>query len=368
MKKNIPMYDKYQVDELGNVYNKKRGNVLKPQLKGGKYLSVGVRHNEKGRHSQYVHRLVCLAFNGLPPSDRHEVDHKDFNRLNNASSNLEWVTPEENRKRQKDAGYLSGTKYSFSDSDKKNIVDMYESYPITYIANQYNVSSAVIKSLLVELGVFDGRSNRVIKDKFTNFSYDEQREIKRLYSEELVSNTEIADMFNVSPPTIVRITRNINYKDCRGKVFSESYESGNSIEFISDKYQISVGAVKRIIIKYGELRSEDIYVKPYGIADKDEFLSLVEKRYTLKMLTEYYNCGDGAVETAIKRFGARLNGLDKRNRKYDYKELYEMNKTMPQWKIAEKLGTSQSNIAIKISKYKKENGIGGHGNKTKKPE
>jgi len=45
-----------------------------------------------------MHRLICEAFNGPPPNNdyNYQVNHKDKNRKNNKSDNLEWVTSQEN--------------------------------------------------------------------------------------------------------------------------------------------------------------------------------------------------------------------------------------------------------------------------------
>ena len=43
-----------------------------------------------------VHRIVCTAFHGEPPTDQHVVDHIDTNRANNRPENLRWLTRLEN--------------------------------------------------------------------------------------------------------------------------------------------------------------------------------------------------------------------------------------------------------------------------------
>ena len=51
-----------------------------------------------GPKRQRVHRLVALAFLGGPPSpERSHVNHKDGDKENNTVTNLEYVTPAENR-------------------------------------------------------------------------------------------------------------------------------------------------------------------------------------------------------------------------------------------------------------------------------
>lgn len=45
---------------------------------------------------QSVHRLVCEAFHGKSPSDRHLVAHNDGDKMNVAASNLRWATQAEN--------------------------------------------------------------------------------------------------------------------------------------------------------------------------------------------------------------------------------------------------------------------------------
>jgi hypothetical protein len=46
--------------------------------------------------SERVHRIIAIAFHGVPPTQGHVVDHIDTNRCNNRSENLRWVTRLEN--------------------------------------------------------------------------------------------------------------------------------------------------------------------------------------------------------------------------------------------------------------------------------
>lgn len=53
-------------------------------------------------HYILAHRLVMLTWRPTPDAENLTVDHKDHNKRNNALSNLEWVTKEENEARAKD--------------------------------------------------------------------------------------------------------------------------------------------------------------------------------------------------------------------------------------------------------------------------
>ena len=87
--KDIERYEGlYQVSNLGNVKSLISNKILKPAKNKNKYLQVGLC--KQGKMKTYlVHRLVAKSFisnpNNLP-----EVNHKDEDKTNNASSNLEF--------------------------------------------------------------------------------------------------------------------------------------------------------------------------------------------------------------------------------------------------------------------------------------
>ena len=81
----------YIITEQGEIFNKRNGKKIKPQLNGKGYLRVSI-----GGKLQFVHRLVAQKY--LPNfENKSQVNHKDGNRLNNCVDSLEWVTNQENR-------------------------------------------------------------------------------------------------------------------------------------------------------------------------------------------------------------------------------------------------------------------------------
>ena len=80
----------YEVSDQGRVKSLKFGKerILKPVRKLNGYLQIGLWKN--GENKTYsIHRLVAKTF--IPnPDNLPEVNHKDENKTNNKSENLEW--------------------------------------------------------------------------------------------------------------------------------------------------------------------------------------------------------------------------------------------------------------------------------------
>jgi len=91
----------YWVSNYGRVksfyYKKKDGAVLKScNLNNFKYVNI----KTNGPHKVHlVHKLVALAWLERPTENHTVVTHLDRNLKNNHFSNLQWLTPEESRKR-----------------------------------------------------------------------------------------------------------------------------------------------------------------------------------------------------------------------------------------------------------------------------
>lgn len=90
----IKNFHGYSIREDGVVYGKD-GNPMKPFKNPKGYLQLGLFIGGKDVCMR-VHRIVALAFIQNPLNKR-TVNHKDFNKLKNDVSNLEWATHSEQR-------------------------------------------------------------------------------------------------------------------------------------------------------------------------------------------------------------------------------------------------------------------------------
>jgi hypothetical protein len=87
----------YEVSDEGQVRNAKNLRLRRGVSSNG-YLKLALPLGHHKFAMLYIHRLVAIAFLGLPPSPKHEVNHKNGVKGDNRASNLEWVTRSENNK------------------------------------------------------------------------------------------------------------------------------------------------------------------------------------------------------------------------------------------------------------------------------
>ena len=134
--KDIAWYEwRYQVSNLGNVKSLNYNHTWKEKiLKLAKtrwwYIRIHLPIQwTKLKKCLLVHRLVMFAFS--PEWEKPQVNHKDWNKLNNTLDNLEWNTKEENMQHSYD-NFLHKKKF-----DKDN--------HLSKAINQYDLSWTLIK-------------------------------------------------------------------------------------------------------------------------------------------------------------------------------------------------------------------------------
>ena len=117
-----------QVDSFGNYYVSNKGRVksytgytarlLNPYINKSGYLRLDII-DDGLRQSKLLHRLVAAAFLPPPAKIDYQLHHKDFNKLNNAADNLEWLCVADHIKKHKDRG-LEDARNSREPEDDNN--------------------------------------------------------------------------------------------------------------------------------------------------------------------------------------------------------------------------------------------------------
>lgn len=91
--KVIPVAPNYEASSLGRIRNID-GLIMRDTVKpcGYRYIRLSIDGNPT---SFRVHRLVAMAFHGIPSGDM-QVNHRNSDKCDNRPDNLEWVTSSQN--------------------------------------------------------------------------------------------------------------------------------------------------------------------------------------------------------------------------------------------------------------------------------
>lgn len=125
----VKSLDKVITEKTG-MKKRMAGRIMKP-AGFGKYTGV-VLCKDGDQTKQYIHRLVAMNFLETPTPERYFVNHKDLDKNNNHTSNLEWVTPSENLMHARIAGVLKingedNYNCKLTDQEVDEIRDLYDS-------------------------------------------------------------------------------------------------------------------------------------------------------------------------------------------------------------------------------------------------
>lgn len=92
--KAVPGFERYEVNENGDIKNKTTGTIRKLDCNGSGYHRLRIKTKD-GYKRIMLHKAVALAF--IPnPLNKTIVDHIDNDIKNNKVTNLRWATVSEN--------------------------------------------------------------------------------------------------------------------------------------------------------------------------------------------------------------------------------------------------------------------------------
>lgn len=156
--------DKYTISTDGKVYSLRTNKILKPRLSLDGYERVCLCNGPIKRECR-VHRLVAETFienpNNLP-----QVNHKDFNTVNNYIENLEWCNNYQNSHYSIENN-RNGFGNQISNRGKDGQFKFCKSYTFTNIYNNKSFIIIGIKNVAKQFGCSLKLFNQIIY-KYSN--------------------------------------------------------------------------------------------------------------------------------------------------------------------------------------------------------
>lgn len=240
--KDVPNYEGYyQVSSFGNVRSINRiekggygcdrirkGKDLKFKKNWNGYYNVTLRKNSI-RKVHDVHRLVAIVH--VPnPENKSQVNHFDGVKTNNRASNLKWCTGAENMQHAHQTGLMRlpiGEDHVLSKLTESDVLFIRNSdLSIKELSDKFNVNFLTVRNIL------SGKNWKHVGGKIVEFGKrntmceSDVIEIRRLYSEENLSQKEIAEMFSIRRNSVSMIVTGVKWKNVGGNITKDGVVRG----------------------------------------------------------------------------------------------------------------------------------------------
>ena len=143
--KTIPNFEKYAIDENGNVfsYYRKKQKSIFISYHGYEMVTLSINKKQK---NYAIHYLMAITYVGEKPTPTHQVMHLDGNKRNNKASNLKWGTGRENHLEKKNHGtFQEGEKHGMHKLTAEQVLEIKASnLPLVHFAKLFNVTPEAI--------------------------------------------------------------------------------------------------------------------------------------------------------------------------------------------------------------------------------
>ena len=137
MWKTSSLNPKYEVNELGQVRHREKKRILNGYITEDGYRRFCMYDEEMNRRDRYCHVLIATEFIDNP-NNYTEINHKNFDKLDNRIENLEWVSHEENMEHWRRAQKF----YTTNEPELKTNTNRYQQkVPVA----QYSLDGKLIK-------------------------------------------------------------------------------------------------------------------------------------------------------------------------------------------------------------------------------
>ena len=262
----------YYISNLGNLYNIESNKYCNAKIKVGDYIRVLLNCKDGSKRMTTIHRLVCMAFNGLPPGPGYNVDHINCDKTCSIYLNLEWVTVGENNRRAyaNNLNKVAEDRYNslFTNEQVHEICRMLsEGVPINTIAS------------IMEKAIYPKQASYRMTDIiYQTLGGNTYKSISKDYVFHNYSRIHLTDYeVRIACIALVKgktydfiIDELLNKKDCddveRSRLKETLYQikSGNSFTRISCDYGFTDPEIRKQIMKNSRRRRNSINTDDYS--------------------------------------------------------------------------------------------------------
>lgn len=147
----IRSLDRVSYSSKGRYFISHKGKIITLHRDRNKYLKATFYDLGGNKKILPIHRLVAIAF--IPnPENKSSVNHIDYNKLNNISTNLEWCTQKENVDHSK-WYYGRGEDNPPAKLTNEQVLEIRAKYiprvyTIRMLAKEYNICSSGVVRIL----------------------------------------------------------------------------------------------------------------------------------------------------------------------------------------------------------------------------
>lgn len=203
----------YRISNFGRVKSLDRYSKVSNLLIKGVMIKTSINkkgyeilriHADGKQKTIKMHRAVAMHFHPNP-ENKPEVNHKDFNKLNNRADNLEWATQEENMDHAWENGRVPHVKLK-----KPDIVFIRENYAVhgpQKLSEMFNCSKSTIYNIATNKSRNFDKST-IVKQKVFRVAPAWTKKITHLGSGEVYNSAE--ELSTISGIPVKEIQRRLN--------------------------------------------------------------------------------------------------------------------------------------------------------------
>jgi len=144
--RTIPQCPVYAISNLGRIKRVSHNRLLNPYQNSNGYAVTNLTYGTYYKGIQ-IHRLVAQLFLGDSPSLNAHVNHINFNTLDNRVTNLEWVTPLENKHHS-----MKANRHAKGESQGSAVLNSRKVFAMRKLRREQNLSYRLLGQMF---GVYD---------------------------------------------------------------------------------------------------------------------------------------------------------------------------------------------------------------------